>query len=160
MNIELYCDGACKGNPGPGGYGYIVRVTPEKEDNCTTGLSGKGSAKETTNNQMELQGAIEGLKSIKEKYGVDNNVIITTDSNYVVKGLSEWCKKWILSDFKGIKNSELWKELIKLSKEFKSINLVWVKGHAGHIYNEMCDKLANQAIDEGNFLKDKNYENI
>ncbi len=139
--VEIYTDGACSGNPGPGGFGAIlVYGKLEKE------ISG-GSAV-TTNNRMELMGVISALRALKEPC----YVTITTDSKYVCDGITKgwaesWQKKgWKKSDGKPALNPELWGELLELVSRHEC-NFVWVKGHAGHPYNERCDKLAVQAIE-------------
>jgi len=131
--ITLFSDGSALGNPGPGGYGVILRYADTEKE-----LS--GSYKYTTNNRMELQGVIEGLKALKEPCEVD----VFSDSSYVVKGINEWIKGWIKKDFKKVKNPELWKEYLEVSKEHK-INAFWVRGHDGHEENERCDTLARDA---------------
>ena len=134
--IEIFTDGACSGNPGPGGWGCILRYgNAEKE------LSG-GEA-DTTNNRMELTAAIEGLKALKEKC----EVTLYTDSQYVANGINKgwartWQKNgWIKSDKKPAQNRELWEELITLIDRH-DVTVVWVKGHSGHPENERCDRLA------------------
>lgn len=134
--VEIFTDGACSGNPGPGGWGTVLRFgSAEKE------LSG-GEA-ETTNNRMELTAVIEGLKALK----MPCDVTLTTDSKYiadsVLKGwASAWKKNgWIKSDKKPALNPDLWDELLGLL-EVHNVQIVWVKGHAGHPENERCDRLA------------------
>lgn len=134
--VELYADGACSGNPGPGGWGTILQYgTVHKE------LS--GGAHHTTNNRMELTAIIVGLEALKEPCEVS----VTTDSQYVVnainKGwLSGWVKNnWRKSDGKYVANVDLWEQLISLMK-IHSVTFTWVKGHAGHPMNERCDQLA------------------
>ena len=142
--VDIFTDGACRGNPGPGGYGSIIRVQGEEEE-----IS--GSAKNTTNNVMELTAAVVALKQLKEPC----QVVLTSDSQYLVKGMTEWIKGWIkkgwvTSDKKPVKNKSIWLELDQLSKPHK-ITWKWVRGHQGHIENERCDRLANIAIDRANF---------
>ena len=134
--IEIFTDGACSGNPGPGGWGCILRYgNAEKE------LS--GGEGDTTNNRMELTAAIEGLKALKEKC----EVTLYTDSQYVANGINTgwartWQKNgWIKSDKKPAQNRELWEELITLIDRH-DVTVVWVKGHSGHLENERCDRLA------------------
>lgn len=134
--VEIFTDGACSGNPGPGGWGTILRCGKYEKE-----LS--GGEKDTTNNRMELTAVIEGLKALNRPC----KVIITTDSQYVVNGITKgWAEKWrsnnwIKSDKKPAQNKELWEELLnQLARhdyEFK-----WIKGHAGHPENERCDALA------------------
>lgn len=139
--IEIYTDGACSGNPGPGGWGAVLRYTDKVKE-----IS--GGKLETTNNQMELMAVIEALKLLKEPCTID----LYTDSTYVMKGMSEWIEGWKARGWKGadkktIKNLELWQELDKLAAAHK-INWHWVKGHAGHPENERCDALARAAIEK------------
>jgi len=139
--IYLYSDGSSLGNPGPGGYGTILKY----KDKCKI-LS--GGAKNTTNNQMELLGVIEGLKALKEPCDVE----IISDSKYVVQAINEWLKNWQKNGFKTadkkpIKNIELWQEYIKASQNHK-INATWVKGHNGHDENEECDKIAKSEAEK------------
>ena len=128
--ITLFSDGSALGNPGPGGYGTIL-VYGDKEKIIS------GSEAHTTNNRMELKGAIEGLKALKEPCEVE----IISDSSYVVKGINEWLEGWIKRDFKKVKNIDLWREYIEVSKPHK-IRATWVKGHDGHEENERCDEIA------------------
>ena len=134
--VELYTDGACKGNPGPGGYGAIlVYGGAEKEFSGGEAL--------TTNNRMELLGAITGLAALKEPC----EVVLTSDSKYLVDAVNKkwavgWHKKgWKKGDGKPALNIDLWERLLDLL-EIHRVTLVWVKGHAGHPYNERCDRLA------------------
>jgi ribonuclease HI len=130
--ITLFSDGSSLGNPGPGGYGTILRFgNKEKEIS--------GGELNTTNNRMELLAVIEGLKALKEPC----DVTIISDSSYVVKGIIEWLESWKKRDFKKVKNPDLWKEYIEVSKNHK-IHALWVRGHNGHIENERCDILAKQ----------------
>ena len=136
MKVEIFTDGACSGNPGPGGYGAILRVGEHVKE-----ISG-GEAN-TTNNRMELMGVISALSALK--YPCD--VVLTTDSKYVVDSVTKgWAKKWrannwIKSDKKPALNSDLWEKLLDLL-EVHRVQFVWVKGHAGHPENERCDRLA------------------
>ncbi|MBQ2603655.1 MAG: ribonuclease HI [Acutalibacteraceae bacterium] len=134
--VEIFTDGACKHNPGPGGWGAILRYgTAEKE------ISG-GDA-DTTNNKMEMTAVIEGLKCLKEPC----EVTLYSDSQYVCNGIAKgWAKKWksnnwVKSDKKPALNVDLWEEILSLLEVHK-VNVVWVKGHAGHPENERCDRLA------------------
>ena len=139
--VEIFTDGACKGNPGPGGWGAILRYgTTEKEI--------YGASKNTTNNIMELTAVIESLKNLKKPC----ELIITTDSKYVKNGITEWIHNWKKNGWrtaakKEVKNKELWVELDSLI-QIHSITWDWVKGHSGHPENERADLLANIAIDE------------
>ena len=136
MLVEIFTDGACSGNPGPGGYGAILRVGEHVKE-----ISG-GEAN-TTNNRMELMGVISALSALK--YPCD--VVLTTDSKYVVDSVTKgWAKGWkakgwIKSDKKPALNVDLWERLLDLL-EIHNVKFVWVKGHAGHPENERCDELA------------------
>jgi ribonuclease HI len=139
--IELFTDGACSGNPGPGGWGAILRWKGTERE-----LSG-GEA-ETTNNRMELRAVIEGLAALKRPCKVD----VYTDSQYVQKGISQWIfawkkRGWKTADNKPVKNLDLWQALDELAGKHK-IRWHWVKGHAGHPENERADALARQGIAE------------
>ena len=139
--VEIFTDGACKGNPGPGGWGAILRYgTTEKEI--------YGASKNTTNNIMELTAVIESLKNLKKPC----ELTITTDSKYVKNGITEWIHNWKKNGWrtaakKEVKNKELWIELDSLI-QIHSISWDWVKGHSGHPENERADLLANVAIEE------------
>ena len=136
--VEIATDGACKGNPGPGGWGAIIRSgTRERE------LSGGETL--TTNNRMELMAAIEGLNALKRPC----HVTLSTDSRYVMDGLTKWIKGWQKNGWKTaakqpVKNADLWQALITAAKPHR-IEWLWVKGHAGHPDNERADKLASDA---------------
>lgn len=137
--VEIFCDGACSGNPGPGGYGTILRYGGHTKE-----LS--GGARDTTNNRMEMTAAIEGLRQLTRPCQVS----ITTDSQYLVKGMTEWISGWQRKGWRNSKkepvlNRELWEQLLDLSKAH-SVQWKWVKGHAGHAENERCDQLAREAI--------------
>jgi len=139
--VEIFTDGACKGNPGPGGWGAILRYgTTEKEI--------YGASKNTTNNIMELTAVIESLKKLNKPC----ELIITTDSKYVKNGITEWIHNWKKNGWrtaakKEVKNKELWIELDSLI-QIHSITWDWVKGHSGHPENERADLLANVAIEK------------
>lgn len=136
--VEIATDGACKGNPGPGGWGAVLRYgTVEKN------LSG-GEAP-TTNNRMELMAAIRALEALKRP----SHVILSTDSRYVMDGLTKWLKGWqrngwLTASRQPVKNGDLWRELIAAAGPHR-IEWVWVKGHAGHPDNERADRLASDA---------------
>ena len=139
--VEIATDGACKGNPGPGGWGVVV-LTP---DGAARELS--GAAPDTTNNRMELTAAIEALNALKRPCRVK----LATDSRYVMDGLTKWLKGWQrngwrTADKKPVKNAELWQALVEAARPHK-IEWKWVKGHAGHPENERADQLANAAIE-------------
>jgi len=138
--IEIFTDGACRGNPGPGGWGAVLRYQSREKH-----LS--GSEAHTTNNRMELMAAIEALASIKRACKIS----LTTDSQYLRKGITEWIhswkrKSWQTSEKKPVKNQDLWQKLDLLAQDHE-IEWHWVKGHAGHPENELADSLANEAID-------------
>ncbi|MFS2112025.1 ribonuclease HI [Sphingomonas sp. Sphisp140] len=138
QHVEIATDGACKGNPGKGGWGVVLRMgTTEKE------LSG-GEA-HTTNNRMEMMAAIQGLKALTRPC----RVTLSTDSRYVMDGLTKWIHGWMkngwkTADRKPVKNADLWQELLAAAKPHQ-VKWVWVKGHAGHPDNERADKLASDA---------------
>ena len=137
--VEIFCDGACSGNPGPGGYGAILRYGGRTKE-----LS--GGARDTTNNRMEMTAAIEGLCQLTRPC----QVLITTDSQYLVKGMTEWIAGWQRKGWRNSKkepvvNRDLWELLLALTKPH-SVQWKWVKGHAGHAENERCDQLAREGI--------------
>ncbi|HEY5760472.1 MAG TPA: ribonuclease HI [Steroidobacter sp.] len=139
--VEIYTDGACRGNPGPGGWGAILRSGEHEKEL-------KGSEPLTTNNRMELTAAIQALAALKR----DCDVVLYTDSQYVRKGILEWMAQWKRRDWrtadkKPVKNVDLWQALEKEIARHK-IEWHWVKGHAGVPGNERADQLANEAIDE------------
>ena len=130
--VTLFCDGSSLGNPGYGGWCGILRYK-DKEKII------KGSAENATNNQMELSALIFSLKALKEPC----EVLVISDSKYVLDGLSKWLPNWIIKNFKNVKNPELWKQYLEVSKLHK-IQVAWVKGHNGHKENELCDKIAKE----------------
>jgi ribonuclease HI len=139
--IELFTDGACRGNPGPGGWGALLRYAGRERELY-------GSASSTTNNRMELLAAIEGLAALSEPC----EVTLTTDSTYVMKGITEWIENWKRRDWKTaskkpVANADLWRRLDEQSARHR-VHWRWVKGHSGHPGNERADALANRAIDE------------
>lgn len=141
MNVEIFTDGSCRGNPGPGGWGVLLRYGKTEKELW-------GGEANTTNNRMELTAAIESLKALTKTSVVD----LTTDSQYVRKGITEWIKGWQAKGWKTasrkpVKNADLWKELLALS-EPHDITWHWVKGHSGHVENERVDELANRGVDE------------
>jgi ribonuclease HI len=138
--FELYADGACSGNPGPGGWGAILR-TPDGEE-----IELSGGEAQTTNNRMELTSVIEGLRRTPEA----STVRLVSDSEYVVKGLKEWLDGWIArgwkkSDKSPVMNRDLWETLAGL-RDARAVRAEWIRGHAGHHFNERCDRLAVAAI--------------
>ena len=138
--VEIFTDGACRGNPGPGGWGALLRYNGAEKE-----LSGAESR--TTNNRMELMAAIMALQALNEPC----RIRLTTDSSYVKNGIMEWIKDWKLRGWrtasrKPVKNQDLWQRLDELTSSHK-IEWRWVKGHSGHVENERVDMLANIAID-------------
>ena len=139
--LEIYTDGACRGNPGPGGWGALLMYGDERKEIC-------GGEKETTNNRMELSAAIFALASLKRPC----DLTLYTDSKYVMTGINEWIKGWKAKGWqtaakKPVKNVDLWKQLDQETQRH-TIKWVWVKGHAGNEGNEAADQLANRGIDE------------
>jgi ribonuclease HI len=146
--IRIYTDGAAQGNPGPGGYGVILKFNKHEKE-LSQGF------RLTTNNRMELLAVIAGLEAIR-KNGIP--VTIYSDSKYVVEAVKQgWLWNWEKKNFKNKANPDLWKRFIPLYHRFKP-KFVWVKGHAGHPENERCDALAVQAATSGNLLVDEEYE--
>ena len=139
--IVVYTDGACRGNPGPGGWGAWLRWNDHEKRLC-------GGEPVTTNNRMELMGAISALESLREAC----SVTLHTDSSYVMKGLTEWlpgwkAKGWRTADKKPVKNQDLWVRLDAAAARHQ-VDWRWVKGHNGDVGNELADRLANQGLDE------------
>lgn len=140
-SVHIFTDGACRGNPGPGGWGVVLRYKDSEKHLY-------GGERDTTNNRMELTAAIKALESLTRTC----DVVLTTDSKYVKDGISSWLKNWKKNNWKTaskspVKNADLWKQLDALSQQHK-VQWEWVKGHAGHPENELADQLANRAIDE------------
>lgn len=138
--VEIFTDGSCLGNPGPGGYGVVLRYK-QTEKTLSKGY------RLTTNNRMEMLAAVIALQSLKEPC----NVILTTDSQYVRQGITQWIhnwkqRGWKTADKKPVKNADLWQALEKETARHK-VDWRWVKGHAGHRENEMCDQLARSAAE-------------
>lgn len=134
--ITLFSDGSSLGNPGPGGFGTILRYG-------TTEKILSGGEPHTTNNRMELRGVIEGLKALKEPC----DVTIVSDSSYVIKGINEWLKGWVKRNFAKVKNPDLWREYLEVSAPHK-IYGEWVRGHDGHPENERCDVIAKSEAEK------------
>jgi len=137
----MFTDGACRGNPGPGGWGVLLRFNDHEKTLY-------GAEATTTNNRMELMAAIKGLESLKRPC----KVRLTTDSQYVMKGIQEWMDNWKRRGWKTatrkpVKNVDLWQRLDRIAREHE-IEWRWVRGHSGHPENEQADMLANKAIDE------------
>jgi ribonuclease HI len=146
--IEVFTDGAAKGNPGNGGYGVYLRFG-NKIKELSQGY------RLTTNNRMELLAVVVALESLKT---TSYPVRITSDSKYVIDSITKgWVFNWVKKGFSGKKNEDLWRRYIDVSKNFK-IEFVWVRGHNGHFENERCDVLAVQAAESTNLLIDENYE--
>ena len=138
--VEIYTDGACKGNPGPGGWGALLRCQGQEKELF-------GGAPDTTNNRMELQAVIEALRCLKRSCDID----IYTDSQYVQKGISEWITGWKARGWRTaskapVKNADLW-QMLDAEVARHRIQWHWVKGHAGHEFNERADELANRGVD-------------
>ena len=139
--IEIFCDGACSGNPGVGGWGCVLRYGGHEKELF-------GADGDTTNNRMEMTAAITALESLKRPC----HVVLTTDSQYLVKGMTEWLpgwirKGWVNSKKEPVLNRDLWERLKELAGTH-AVQWVWVRGHAGHPENERCDELARRAIEE------------
>ncbi|VAX31370.1 Ribonuclease HI [hydrothermal vent metagenome] len=144
--VELYADGACSGNPGVGGFGAILKSGKKVRE-----LS--ACEEMTTNNRMELLGVITALEALKKPC----RIRITTDSTYVVKGMTKWIDNWIKKNWKNsqkkeVLNRDLWERLLKASRQHE-IDWVWVKGHNGHMENERCDELARLALEKCRSIK-------
>lgn len=141
MTIKIYTDGACKGNPGPGGWGALLRYNGNEK-------TIRGAEALTTNNRMELTAAIKALLALQRPCQVD----LYTDSQYLRLGMTEWLASWKKKGWRNskrepVKNADLWQELDTLA-QLHTIKWHWVKGHSGHIENDLADALANQAIEE------------
>ncbi len=140
--VEVFTDGACTGNPGPGGWGALLRYKTIEHELC-------GFESDSTNNRMELMAAIRALQSLKRSCEVD----LTTDSQYVQRGITEWIVGWKRRGWKNsngdeVKNRDLW-ELLELQNKRHKIRWHWVRGHSGHLENERVDQLARNAINAG-----------
>lgn len=150
MKITIYTDGSAKGNPGKGGYGIVLSAGKHYKE-ISQGF------RHTTNNRMELLAVIVGLESLK-KPGYE--VLVVSDSKYVVDAVSKrWVFNWEKKNFKGKKNPDLWKRFLKIYP-LHNISFRWIKGHAGHAQNEICDQLAVMASENTNLLIDKGYEEV
>jgi ribonuclease HI len=139
--VELFTDGACRGNPGPGGWAAVLRYGNHQKTLY-------GGERHTTNNRMELTAAIEGLAVLREPC----EVVLTTDSQYVRQGITQWLANWKAQGWRTaaktpVKNQDLWRRLDEIARRHR-IEWHWVKGHSGHRENELADALANRAIDE------------
>lgn len=139
--VYIFTDGACRGNPGPGGWGALLRYNGKE-------MEMYGGEPDTTNNRMELMAAIRALQALKRPCAVT----ITTDSLYLLKGISEWLPNWIRKGWKTaankpVKNADLWQALVDAQGQHR-VDWQWIKGHNGHAENERADRLANRGIDE------------
>lgn len=155
--FAIFADGACRGNPGPGAWATIIQ-----DAKADVILKSSGVDMPTTNNKMELEGVIRGLKGLIEKWveegfsDRESPVFVYSDSKYVIEGIEKWVPGWKARGWKKADNKEpenllLWQELDQLRNSFDKITFLWVKGHAGHPQNEMCDRMANLALDEAGF---------
>ncbi len=149
--VDIFTDGSCLGNPGPGGYGAVLKYNSHLKE-LSQGYE------LTTNNRMELLAPIEALTSLKESC----DVVITTDSQYVRQGITQWIDTWIKNNWKTsakkpVKNVDLWK-LLYTQNQRHNVTWKWVKGHSGHPENERCDDLARDAAMSKNLLVDKGYQ--
>ena len=141
QDVQVFTDGACRGNPGPGGWGALLRCGDHEKHLL-------GGEAHTTNNRMEMMAAIMALEALKERC----NVTLTTDSKYVKSGITEWVpqwkkRQWKTADKKPVKNVDLWERLDRAASQHR-VAWEWVRGHTGHVENEIADQLANRAIDE------------
>jgi ribonuclease HI len=139
--VEIFTDGACKGNPGPGGWGVLLRYQSKEQELF-------GGESNTTNNRMELMAAIMGLKALKQAC----DVTLTTDSQYVQKGITQWIINWKRNGWKNskkqaVKNADLWRLLDEQIARHHQVTWCWVRGHTGHRENEIADVLANRGVD-------------
>ncbi len=161
LNMEngyaVFSDGACRGNPGPGSWAVVIQNNLGEFV-----LKSSGVDISTTNNKMELEGVIRGLRGLIEKFVEDGfsqshePVFVYSDSKYVIDGIDKWVpgwksRGWKKADNKSPENLELWKELDALKHNFEKIKFLWVRGHDGHPQNELCDQMANLALDEAGF---------
>ncbi len=148
--IEIFTDGASRGNPGPGGFGTILRYQQHYKE-LSQGF------RKTTNNRMEMMAVIVGLEAIK---GNGKEITVYSDSKYVVDAIEKkWVFGWVKKNFKDKKNEDLWRRMLPLLQRHK-VKFVWVKGHAGHAMNERCDELAVSSALQSNLPPDIGYENL
>jgi ribonuclease HI len=151
--LKIYTDGGCSGNPGPGGWAYVMVIKTFQGTEVIA--KEKGGEKNTTNNRMELTAVIMALRALKTKSSLPENDIprkaaVCTDSQYVQKGITQWIhtwkrNSWRTSDKTPVKNKDLWEELDNIASEFP-LQWEWVKGHSGNEYNELCDAMTQEAI--------------
>lgn len=147
-DLALFSDGACRGNPGPGAWAFVIQNSKGEVIQNDYGV-----VEETTNNKMELLAAIKAIEAISKEHILD--VHLYTDSRYIVDGIQKWIKSWKSrgwkkADKKEPENLDLWKRIDELTIKH-SVNFYWVKGHSGHAQNEMCDSLANKGLDEAGY---------
>jgi len=151
--IKIYTDGGCSGNPGPGGWAYVILM--QTLQGLTIAAKNQGAERSTTNNRMELTAVIEALRALSSSDSTSEEkesriISVYTDSQYVQKGISQWIhtwkrNSWRTSDKKQVKNKDLWLELDSLASDL-SITWEWIKGHDGNEYNELCDQMTQEAI--------------
>ena len=146
--VQIFTDGGCSGNPGPGGWAYVIVLKDLQGEKIITEAS--GPEENTTNNRMELTAVISALKAFKTIGGIPRHAVVVTDSQYVQKGITEWIQKWKVNSWrtsgkKPVKNQDLWIELDALARELCP-DWEWVKGHAGNLYNERCDRMTQEEI--------------
>ena len=157
MKVRIFSDGASKGNPGPGGYGTIIKYY-DMDNNLTKSEEFTEGFEQTTNNRMELLGVITGFKNLIITDKVDIEVI--TDSQYIVKAINDgWLDKWIsnnwrLSNNQPVKNKDLWEILLGWIKDFPKAKFIWIRGHSGHPENERCDQLASYSANKIKLIKE------
>jgi ribonuclease HI len=149
VSLKIYTDGGCAGNPGPGGWAYLM--VKQTFQGWETIAQNRGAEEATTNNRMELIAVIEALRALKTMNDVPRQAAVYTDSQYVQKGITEWIRtwkrnSWKTSDKKPVKNKDLWVQLDALASEFP-LQWEWIKGHAGNVYNEICDAMTQEAIE-------------
>jgi ribonuclease HI len=146
--LYVYTDGGCLGNPGPGGWAYVMVLGTFQGEKVVA--EGKGAEKDTTNNRMELQAVISALRALRDAKELPWKAVVLTDSQYVQKGITEWIhlwkkNNWRNSDKQPVKNQDLWKRLEVLTEDL-TLQWEWVKGHAGNNWNERCDRMTHEAI--------------
>jgi ribonuclease HI len=152
MDLRIYTDGGCSGNPGPGGWAYII--VGDTGTGASVLAERRGAERATTNNRMELTAAIEALQSLPSLDPAPERITVYTDSQYVQKGISVWIRDWKRNAWRTsakdpVKNQDLWKRLEELAAGFP-LRWEWVKGHAGNEFNERCDKMTQEAIESLN----------
>jgi len=144
MKIDIYTDGGCSGNPGPGGWAYVILLGPDKK-------TMSGGEAQTTNNRMELQAVLRALKDAASHDSWKHaEITLYTDSQYVKRGITEWVHNWVKNGWqtsgkKSVKNQDLWKDILNVSSKL-TIEWKWLKGHAGHDYNELCDAMVQDEM--------------